>query len=87
MSLISLWNGLCVPHLPLERFVIGHKKGVENVLVSSSVQALALPTTIDKTIAPTPRYAYSTALTADVYATDVGAIANHLHRSSQTCEI
>ena len=62
----------------LERFVIGYKKGVENVLVSSSVQALALPTTIDKTIAPTPRYAYSTASTADVYATDAGAIANHL---------
>lgn len=33
---------------------------------------------LDKTIAPTPRYAYSTASTADVYATDAGAIVNHL---------
>ena len=37
---------------------------------------------LDKTIAPTPRYAYSTASTADVYATDAGAIANHLRGMS-----
>ena len=67
----------------MERFTIRHKKGVEIVFASSNSLASRIANSTDKTIAPTPQYAYSTALTADVYATDVGAIANHLHCSSQ----
>ena len=77
MSLISLWNGLQYDIKKVWRFVFASSNSLASRIANST----------DKTIAPTPQYAYSTALTADVYATDVGAIANHLRGISNFARI